>query len=192
MQACWAQRHLTGLGGNQMSMARLVDRVAVLFAIVGGLALGAITLLTVASVIGRALISIGLSPIFGDYEIVEALTAIAVFCFLPICQIRRGHVIVDLFEKAMGPSLSRIIDAVVEIVMAIVLVIIAWRLTIGFQEKLHNGETSFIRQFPIWWPYLACIPPAYVAALTAFYTSWRGVKAVAVGRDLLAEHHGIE
>lgn len=175
-----------------MSVARAVDWLARSLAILGGVTLAAITLLTVASVIGRSLIWAGLGPVAGDFEMAEALTGFAIFCFLPICQLHRGHVVVDLFEKQMGPTLTRLIDAASEIVMTIVLVVIAWRLTAGFLDKFHNGETSFIRQYPIWWPYGASLLPAYAAAITGLYTSWRGVKAVAVGRDLLPEHLEIE
>lgn len=175
-----------------MVAARAVETLAKSLAVLGGITLGVITMLTIVSVVGRSLIWLGLGPIVGDYEMVEALTGFAIFCFLPICQLRRGHVVVDLFEKRMGPTLTRWIDAGSEIAMAIVLVVIAWRLTAGFQDKFHNGETSFIRQFPIWWAYGASLLPAYVAVITALYTAWRGLKAVIVGRDLLPEHIEIE
>lgn len=175
-----------------MSVARAVDWLARSLAVLGGITLGVITLLTVVSVIGRSLIWAGLGPIAGDFEMAEALTGFAIFCFLPICQLNRGHVVVDLFEKQMGPGLTRLIDAVSEIVMTIVLMTIAWRLTAGFLDKYHNGETSFIRQYPIWWAYGASLLPAYAAAVTGFYTSWRGAKAVIVGRDLLPDHLEIE
>jgi TRAP-type C4-dicarboxylate transport system permease small subunit len=175
-----------------MNLARAVDWLARSLAVLGGVTLGAITLLTVVSVVGRSMIWAGLGPIAGDYEMAEALTGVAIFCFLPICQLNRGHVVVDLFEKQMGPTLTRWIDALSEIVMAVVLIIIAWRLTAGFADKYHNGETSFIRQFPMWWAYGASLLPAYAAVVTGLYTSWRGVKAVALGRDLLPEHLEIE
>lgn len=173
-------------------MAAILRMLANGLALIGGAALLLIVLMTVASVVGRALIPFGLSPVAGDYEIAEALTGVAIFCFLPLCQLNRGHVIVDILTKTMGPTLSRIIDAVSEVLMAIVLIVIAWRLTLGFEDKFSNGEVSFIRQFPNWWAYLACLPPAYVSAVTGVYTAWRGVKAAATGRDLLPEHFEVE
>jgi len=175
-----------------MNVARAVDWIARSLAVLGGITLAAITLLTVVSVIGRSLIWAGLGPVAGDFEMAESLTGFAIFCFLPICQLNRGHVVVDLFERQMGPTLTRWIDATSEIVMAIVLAVIAWRLTAGFLDKYHNGETSFIRQFPIWWAYGASLLPAYAAVITSLYTSWRGVKSVVVGRDLLPDHLEIE
>ncbi len=175
-----------------MSLPRLVEAMARALALIGGAALIVIIGVTVVSVVGRALIFVGLGPIPGDFEIVEALTGFAVFCFLPYCQLVRGHAILDVFTNFMGPAAVRWIDAVAEIVAALVLALIAWRLTYGFLDKWRNGETSFILQFPLWWAYGACLLPAYAAVATAILTSTRGVVAALSGRDLLPEHRGIE
>lgn len=173
-------------------MARFVDGGARWLAIAGGIILFAITLLTVVSIAGRSLIWAGLGPILGDYEIIEAMTGVAVFCFLPYCQLHRGHVILDIFTRLMGPTVVRLVDALAEIVMMLVLAFIAWRLTYGFIDKFHNGEMSFIRQFPIWWGYAASLPAAYFSVLTALHTSWRAARSFLTGRDLLPDHQGIE
>jgi len=175
-----------------MRVSAGLGAVANIFAWLGGIALLLIIVMTVASVVGRALIPFGLGPISGDYEIAEALTGFAIFCFLPLCQLKRGHVIVDLLTNVMGPRLVRFIDALSEIVMAIVLIVIAWRLTLGFQDKYGNGEVSFIREFPTWWAYLACLPAAYFAALAGVYTAVQGVRALLLGRDILPGPVGIE
>ena len=72
-----------------MNLPRLVEAMARALALIGGAALIVIIGVTVVSVVGRALIFVGLGPIPGDFEIVEALTGFAVFCFLPYCQLVR-------------------------------------------------------------------------------------------------------
>jgi TRAP-type C4-dicarboxylate transport system permease small subunit len=173
-------------------LSALINWLARALAIAGGIALAVIILVTVTSIIGRALIPLGLRPILGDYEIVEAGTAFAIFCFLPYCQLTRGHAIIDLLTKQMGPTLVRIVDALGEVLMAAALIIIAWRLTYGFLDKFANHETTFIRQFPVWTFYAACLLPSYVAVLAALDTSARAIKSVIIGRDLLPEHQGFE
>jgi TRAP-type C4-dicarboxylate transport system permease small subunit len=175
-----------------MNVPEVIEWAARVLAIIGGVVLGAIIILTVVSVTGRALIWAGLGPIPGDFEIVEALTGFAVFCFLPYCQLMRGHAILDLFTNLLGPTAVRYIDALAEIIAMIVLAVIAWRLTYGFMDKFRNGETSFIVQFPIWWAYAACLLPAYVSVMAAMVTSTRGIRSALTGRDLLPEHHGVE
>ena len=52
-------------------MMAWIFRSAKWSAIVGGLVLCAITLMSVASITGRALIRVGLGPVPGDFEMVE-------------------------------------------------------------------------------------------------------------------------
>jgi len=75
-------------------VGRMLYRIAKWLAIFGGIVLSAMALLTTASVIGR---SIFLQPIPGDFELVAIGTGLAVFAFLPWCQIVRGNVMVDFF-----------------------------------------------------------------------------------------------
>ena len=56
-------------------MMAWIFRSAKWSAIVGGLVLCAITLMSVASITGRALIGVGLGPVPGDFEMVEVGTA---------------------------------------------------------------------------------------------------------------------
>jgi TRAP-type C4-dicarboxylate transport system permease small subunit len=129
-------------------------------AILGGLALLAVTALTVASITGRAFTRQGLGPVPGDFELVEALTAFAVFAFLPWCQLKRGHATVDVFTRLLPPRANRLIDLACEVLMTMVVALIAWRLWHGMLDKMRYHETSFILQFPLWWAFAA----AWVAA----------------------------
>ena len=80
-------------------MMAWIFRSATWSAIVGGVVLCAITLMSVASITGRALIGVGLGPVPGDFEMVEVGTALAVFFFLPWCYLKGGHATVDLFYR---------------------------------------------------------------------------------------------
>ncbi|MET0575815.1 MAG: TRAP transporter small permease [Mesorhizobium sp.] len=175
-----------------MNLPQFVERLAQTLAIIGGIVLGVIITLTVVSVAGRAFVWAGLGPIPGDFELVEALTGFAVFCFLPYCQLKRGHAIIDVLTKAMGPRLVRLIDALAEILMAFALALIAWRLTLGALDKFGNHETTFIREMPVWVLYGICVLPAWIAVLTALFTSGMAIKSVVIGRDILPEHQGFE
>jgi TRAP-type C4-dicarboxylate transport system permease small subunit len=101
-----------------------------------------------------------LGPVPGDFELVEALTAFAVFAFLPWCQLKRGHATVDVFTRLLPPRANRLIDLACEVLMTMVVALIAWRLWHGMLDKMRYHETSFILQFPLWWAFAA----AWVAA----------------------------
>jgi TRAP-type C4-dicarboxylate transport system permease small subunit len=152
-----------------MTLASLIRGLAKGLALVGGLVLIILTVLTVISVTGRSLIWLGLRPITGDFELVELGTGFAVFTFLPWCQLSRGHATVDLFASAFPSRFNRIIDLAAEILMTLMLGLIAWRLWAGMLDKLRYGETTFILQYPIWWGYAACLVAAVVAVIVSIY-----------------------
>jgi TRAP-type C4-dicarboxylate transport system permease small subunit len=161
---------------------RAVERLALAIALLGGLVLIAVMLITVASVIGRALIGLGLRPVPGDYELVEAGTAFAVFAFLPLCQLRRGHVTVDLFLARAGRRANAAVDLLANLAMTAVAAVIAWRLHAGLLDKLAFGETTFILRFPLWWSYTAALVGAAAFVLVCAWSvtrSWRELVAPA-------------
>src|SRR5918995_4732454 len=90
-------------------LGRALHRIATGVALLGGLVLFALTLLTVISVLGRAAFS---APIPGDFELVELGMAVAIFAFLPYCQIVRGNGIVDLFTNQASPRTKALLDGV--------------------------------------------------------------------------------
>jgi len=161
-----------------------VEWLARALAVLGGLALLSVTGLTVASITGRVFTRQGLGPIPGDFELVEALTAFAVFAFLPWCQLRRGHATVDVFTSFLPGRINRVIDLVAETLMTLVIVRIAWRLGYGLTDHRRYGETTYILQLPLWWPFAACMVAAAVAVAVSVYLTWLRIREVATNRDI--------
>ena len=126
----------------------------------GGAVLTLIALMSVASIAGRALSGFGLGPVPGDFELVEAGAALAVFCFLPWCHLRRGHAVVDLFWNTYPKGLQRVLSLLTDLAMAAVWVLLVWRMGLATVEYRANGEVSFILQMPVWWGYAASMLPA--------------------------------
>ncbi len=158
-----------------MSVSSTVEFLARSLAILGGIALCAIVVITVISVAGRSLIPLGLSPIPGDFELVEAMTAFAIFAFLPWCHLKRGHVSVDIFTRFIGNRANRLIDAIGDSLMLAIALIMSWRLYAGMLDKKAYGETTFILQFPVWWAYAAGLVGAVglvIVSAYCFQRSW--------------------
>lgn len=166
-------------------------KLARTMAALGGIVLSLLIVLTCLSIAGRLLngvfhsdlmesiapgfshwmIEIGIGPINGDFELVEAGVAFAIFAFIPLCQITAGHASVDILANGFPARVNRFLRMVTEIVFAAVLVLIAVRLGDGMLSKLKNGETSFLLQFPVWWAYALSLVAAIVAALVGIYMS---------------------
>ncbi|MEM1302958.1 MAG: TRAP transporter small permease, partial [Pseudomonadota bacterium] len=119
----------------EMRVGRVVEAIARAMAYLGGAILIALALMTLVSIIGRWINAYGIRSIQGDYELVEAGCAIAVFAFLPWCQLNRGHVRVDLFTNGL-PARGRAFTAWAgDVLIAGVAFMIMWRLYLGFGEK---------------------------------------------------------
>ncbi|MFP1633058.1 TRAP transporter small permease [Zhengella sp. ZM62] len=164
-------------------MARAIEWLARMLALLGGLVLVALTIITCISIAGRALISFGLGPVPGDFELVEAGVAFAIFAFLPWCQLNRGHATVDLFTSFLSERTNRWIDLVSEIVMGVIIVILTWKLKDGMFDKMRYHETTFILQFPVWWAYAASLVAAVVACIIAVWMVYVRVNEVRTGKS---------
>ncbi len=161
----------------------VVEKLARWLAIAGGIVLVGLIGLSVASITGRGLVGldIGLGPVPGDFEIIEAGCAFAVFSFLPWCQIRRGHVTVDVLTRLFSRRLQGALELVGNVVMTMVAGLIAWRLVLGMLDKQRYGETTFILQFPAWWGYAAAVLGAGLFIIASAYSVWRGINEIAGG-----------
>lgn len=162
-----AARSASAPGGGPLD--RLCRRLAVL----GGLALAAAGLVTVVSVTGRYLFA---DAIRGDVELVANLTAVAVAFFLPHCQLRRGHVIVDVFTERAGVRVRRRLDALGSLLLAVVAGVFAWRLALGGAELRAAGDESMVLRLPTWWAFVAIVPAMALLALAALATLRRDLS----------------
>ena len=158
-----------------------------LLAYAGGVCLVFIIVLTCASIVGRAMLTLGLGfgPVPGDYELVEIAAGVAVFLFLPLCQLRRGHVTVDIFARWFGRRGVGVSDLAGNFLMFVAASVILWRLVAGLQDRLRSGEESFILGIPVWWGYALSLVGAVSFLLVCLYTvhrSWAETTAAADGK----------
>lgn len=193
-------------------MYGLMLRMSRFMAVLGGLVLTALILLTCASILGRLLntlfhgafmqglapgfstwmLATGVGPVNGDYELVEAGVAFAIFAFLPLCQITAGHASVDIFTNFLPERANAFLRMLVEIAFAAVLVLISWRLYDGMIAKMRYGETSFLLQFPVWWAYAASLFGSVVAALVGVYMAAVRTVEFFTGRILVRDGAGAD
>jgi TRAP-type C4-dicarboxylate transport system permease small subunit len=193
-------------------MHRILMFLSRAMAILGGLMLSGLILLTIHSVVTRALdrvfhwmiahdigagagrwmLDVGVRPLLGTFELLEAGIAFVIFAFLPICQITGGHATVDIFTAQMSEGTNRVLRALTEAVFAGVMVLIAWQLYQGLMIKLNSGQTTLELQFPVWYSYAISLVGAAMAALVAVYIgAVRWVELVS-GRSILPPDLGAE
>ena len=156
-------------------MSKVVYDTSRVLAWFGAFVLVLIAVLTVASIVGRALSFAGLGPVPGDFELVEAGTALAVFCFLPWCHLRGGHAVVDMLWGAYPGAMRRGLLILADALMLAVWVLLVWRMTLALHDYYRNGEVSFILQMPVWWGYAASFVPALIGCVAY---AWRLLESL--------------
>ena len=192
-------------------MKNLATQAARLMAICGGLVLTVLIVLICISVIGRSLngllhgwigavmpgisawaLDLGVGPINGDFELVEAGVAFAIFAFLPLCQISAGHASVDIFTAKLQTRINRLLQLAIDVIFAVVLIAIAYQLYNGMLSKQRYGDTTFLLQFPIWWAYAASLSGSILTAVISLYVA--GIRALEFmrGEDILSQEAGLD
>ena len=136
---------------------------------IGGGVLIAMMVLSVVSVVGRKFFD---APVQGDFELVQLGCAICVACFLPWCQIEKGHVIVDFFTLHATPRTKAWLDALGALLLAACSTLIAWRLALGTLSVWTTQETTMILGAPVWIGYAPLVPAFALLAATGFYSAW--------------------
>ncbi len=131
-------------------------------AILAGLLMTAITLVTCASLIGRNTIG---ATLLGDYELTAVTAGAAVALFLPWCQLRRGNIIVDFFTAKMSNSVNAGLDRFGALVLALVMLLLGWRTIVGGLNAYDSQTTTMMLGFPEWVVYAAMVPPLFLTGL---------------------------
>jgi TRAP-type C4-dicarboxylate transport system permease small subunit len=144
----------------------VLRRLAVAFAVFGGLLLAGGALLTVVSVTGRYLFS---SPIGGDVELVELGAGAAISAFLPYCQLRGGNVIVDFFTGGLSGRGRQRLDALHALVFAFCAGLVAWRMALGGLDTYLTNDETMVLGVPVWISYVVMVPSFGLLCLVCLY-----------------------
>lgn len=194
-------------------MHGFMDKLARLFALLGGTVLSLLVVQTCLSIVGRSINSIlhgdfmqstmpgvadvllatGVGPINGDFELVQTGMAFVIFAFIPICQLSGAHASVDIFTQKLPTRINHVLRMVTEVVFAIILVVIAFQLFQGTLSKMNSGQITLLLEFPLWWAYAFALTGAVATAVIGVYVAAMRIVEVLTQRQILptemeAEH----
>ena len=144
-------------------------------AFVGIAVLTLIALLSVVSIVGRSMTSIGLGPVRGDFELVEIGSGIAVFCFLPWAHLRKAHAVVDILWGRFPAAMQAVLTVVFNALMLAAWLLLVWRMGVQWMEYRASGETTFVLLMPLWWGYTVAMVPA---VLGLFAYVWKLIESL--------------
>ena len=147
----------------------VLEKLAKFCAIVAGLLLTGITLMTCGSLIGRNTVGITL---VGDFELTGVAAGAAVALFLPWCQISRGNIIVDFFTAKASERTNEALDRFGALLLGLCMVLITWRTVYGGLNAFNTNSGTMMLGFPEWIVYALMVPPL---ALTAVIGIWQAI-----------------
>jgi len=151
----------------------VLEKLAKFCAIVAGLLLTGITLMTCGSLIGRNTVGITL---VGDFELTGVAAGAAVALFLPWCQVRRGNIIVDFFTAKAGERTNAALDRFGAMLLGLCMVLITWRTVYGGLNAFNTNSGTMMLGFPEWIVYAAMVPPLALTALIGLAQAVRGFE----------------
>ena len=154
-------------------VGRVLYKITYVLSLFGGFVLCAMGVLTTISVTGRYFFDY---PITGDFEIIALGTGVAVFAFLPHCQLMRENVIVDFFLSATSRPFQSFFDMLGNLTYAFIITIMVWRLPIGGMEIYDTRQSTLILAIPQWSTFPLAIFCLVILLVVCFYTTIRSYR----------------
>jgi TRAP-type C4-dicarboxylate transport system permease small subunit len=160
-------------GGNQSPLHKTLHAICTALAGLGGVIIFGSALVVTYSVVSSTL---GFGAFRGEFELVELACAACASLFLPLCQLKKGHVMVDVFTNWLPMSTNRMIDGVWTFLFALVWALLCWRLFHGMLEVQGYGDRTMLLRAPIWWVYVPAVLGTGLSAVVAVIVAVSDVR----------------
>ncbi len=160
------------------SPGTLLRRLSAGLALAGGALLCGLAVLTCLSIAGRVLLS---APLPGDFELIEAGTAVAVFAFLPWCQVTRGNVAVDLLVRRAPPRARAALSLAANAAFTAVAALLTWQAALGGRDLHRYRESTMVLGLPLWWGFVPATFCLAVLTLVCLATALDDLRALKRG-----------
>ena len=154
---------------------RILESLAKASAILAGLLMTVITLMTCVSLIGRNTTGATLA---GDFELTGVAAGAAISLFMPWCQLRRGNIIVDFFTAKASERTNAALDRLGALLLGLVFALLAWRTTLGGLNAYSSQSGTMMLGFPEWVVYAAMVPPFILTTVIALYQAATGAEYI--------------
>ena len=154
----------------------LLEKLAKLSAVLAGVLLTAITLMTCVSLIGRNTTG---WTLVGDFELSGSAAGAAIAMFMPWCQMRRGNIMVDFFTARASIATQQRLDRFGALLLALAMALMTWRTAVGGISAWKSQAGSMMLGFPEWIVYCGMVPPLLLTTVIALRQAARGFEVEA-------------
>ena len=159
----------------------MLERLARLCALLAGLLIAFMVVLTCGSIIGRETVG---HTITGDFELVGLATGAAVGLFMPLCQLHRGNIVVDFFTAKAPKRVNRALDRLGALLLAACCALLAWRAALGGLSSFNSHNSTMLLGVPEWLAYAPMVPGFGLTAVI-------GLKQAIFGFGNQPDHHEV-
>ncbi|MEX6505230.1 TRAP transporter small permease [Jiella sp. M17.18] len=162
--------------GRGEAAVRLLAAVIRWWALLGGFVMAGLAVMTAFSAISNILFA---APFSADYELVKHFVAIAIFMFLPYCQLAGANVSVDIFTEGMSEAAKAamaLFSALFAIAFAALLI---RQMSLGWVSYMRYPEVTPVLKLPLWTafpPILVSLALLFLAAILTAYDSVRVMR----------------
>jgi TRAP-type C4-dicarboxylate transport system permease small subunit len=167
-------------------MKSWLSRIVTWWAIAGGVFVLAIVLVTTANVILFGLDRLArpfggvVSGLPGYEDFVSLAVSCAALMFFPICQLKRGHVAVDVFTERLAPHRRHALDRLWSAAACLAALFLMGWMAVGMEQVRADQGTSPVIGWSLW-PFY--VPGVLSLLLWAMVAAAQMVESRADGRS---------
>jgi len=149
------------------------------WALLGGIVTLALSIMTALSALSN--LSLG-RPFSPDHELVKHFIAIAIFMFLPYCQLTGSNVTVDIFTEGMSARGKAAMSAFSSLFALAFALVLLTQMYSGMLSYIRFREVTPVLQLPLWTafpPILVSLALLALAAVVTLIEGWQGFRGSA-------------
>ena len=152
--------------GRGSGVERLARALITGWALFGGLVLICVVVMQTLSVVMGAVAA----PLPGDFELTELGVAVAVFAFLPYCQMTDSNVTADIFTSGLRPKPLALLGLFASLLALVFAGVMVWRSWIGMQNQFDYDYQTAILSIKIGYAYVPIIISLALLAVASLLT----------------------
>lgn len=146
-----------------------------LWAVLAGLLLAALAVMTAASAVSNLLFG---KPFAADHELIKHVVAIVIFMFLPYCQLVGANVTVDIFTEGMGERARGVMAMFASLFALAFALLLLRQMWLGMNSYMQYVEVTPVLRLPLWTAFPPILLSLALLALAALITIAEGVRAL--------------
>ena len=163
------------------SIDKAILSMAKFLALCGGLVLLLMVFVNILSILGRGIFG---TPLVGDFELIELSCGVSIFMFLPLCKLKDGNIILDIFTMSLSKNKILFLDLIGDSLFGLVAIFFSYRMIFGLLDMIRYKEETMLLEIPVWIPFGPAIFSLFFLAVICFFSVITKLSTLAI----ISEH----